>query len=309
MDPVSIGQLARELGGEVRGADAQVQGAVIDSRRTGEGDLFVALAGSRVDGHDYLAQAREAGAAAAMVERWLEDALPQWRVENARQTLARLGTLARERSRAKIVGITGSNGKTTVKEMIAAIAGRCGETLATQGNLNNELGVPLTLCRLDSSHRYAVVEMGCSRPGDIATLAGWTRPDIGLVTNAGPAHLEGLGDLDGVARTKGELFQELPADGVAVVNADDRYAEFWMELAGDRRRLTFGMADAGADVHGEAADGDRLLVRLPDGTRLEVTLPLPGAHNRLNALAAAAVGYALGAPAKAIREGLEALRP
>lgn len=307
MDPVAVRELVQRLGGSLRGGAATVTGAAIDSRRLREGDLFVALRGSRVDGHEFVAAAREAGAGAALVERAVDDPLPQWVVPDTRPALAALGALARERTRAVVVGVTGSNGKTTVKEMLAAVLGRLGPVLATAGNYNNELGVPLTLCRLDGSHRFAVIEMGASGPGEIGRLAALARPRVGVVTNAAPAHLEGFGSVEGVARAKGELYAALPPGGEAVINADDAFAELWRELAGSRRRLSFGMA-GDADVAGELASDGALKIRLPE-EEVAVRLALSGRHNRLNALAAAAVAHAAGAPAADIRAGLESLHP
>jgi len=308
MDAVSLRTLASELGGELHGADAPVSGAAIDSRRLRPGDLFVALPGARHDGHAFVAAAREAGAAAAMVNRVVADPLPQWRVDSCPQTLAELGCRARGASPALRIGVTGSNGKTTVKAMLAAILGGCGETLATEGNLNNELGVPLTLCRLGSQHRYAVLELGCSRPGDIRLLASWSRPQVGLVNNAAPAHLEGFGSVEAVARTKGELFEALPAEGWAVINADDTHAPLWEQQAAHCRVLRFGLANPAADIRGEALADGRLHIALPDGG-VVVRLALRGRHNQANAVAAAATAYAAGAPASALGPGLESVAP
>ncbi|MCS4504708.1 UDP-N-acetylmuramoyl-tripeptide--D-alanyl-D-alanine ligase [wastewater metagenome] len=305
MEPVKLSQLVVALGeGRHRGADAIVTGVVIDSRIAGEGTLFVALPGRHVDGHDFIASARAAGAAAALVARVVDDPLPQWVVEDPAATLARLGARVRAQAPATVIGVTGSNGKTTVKEMIAAILSQGAETLATRGNLNNDLGVPLTLCRLNAGHRYAVIEMGANAPGDIARLAALAAPDVGVVTNAGPAHLSGFGDIAGVARAKGELFAGIARDGVAVINADDDYAPLWRQLADGRRSVMFGTR-GDADIRATAeADGTTILV-LPGGEHLRVRLPLPGAHNRLNAAAAAATALAAGASPAWIVPGLE----
>lgn len=309
MEPVRLRTLASALGGETRGADATVTGAVIDSRRAGAGDLFIALPGSRHDGHEFVAAARDSGAAAALVTRFVDDPLPQWCVDDARRTLAELGCRARAESPALRIGVTGSNGKTTVKGMLASILGRAGPTLATEGNLNNELGVPLTLCRLDRSHRFAVLELGCSRPGDIRLLASWSRPDIGLVNNAAPAHLEGFGSVAAVAGTKGELFEALPADGWALINADDPHAGLWQRQAAHCRMLRFGLGNPEADVSGEATAEGQLRLSLPDGEVRVVRLALPGRHNRANAVAAAAAAWAAGVGAAEIAAGLETVRP
>ncbi len=295
-----------EWTGGTRHGDAVTVGEVgLDSRSLSAGGLFVAMTGTRVDGHDFVADAAARGAAAALVERAGDWPLPVVQVADSRAALQRLGRAWRRRMPARVVGITGSNGKTTVKEMVAAILARRGATLATRGNLNNKLGVPLTLLRLDRGHRFAVVEMGASAPGEIAELAALAEPQIGVVTNAGPAHLEGFGDLDGVARSKGELFAGLPADGIAVVNADDPRAGIWRDLVGERRCLKFGRgADADVRALGETGRG-HFELQVPGG-RHPVRLPLPGGHNVMNALAAAAVAVALEVPLGDIVAGLEA---
>jgi UDP-N-acetylmuramoyl-tripeptide--D-alanyl-D-alanine ligase len=209
-----------------------------------------------------------------------------------------------------VVAITGSNGKTTVRGMCAAILSRIGRTIATRGNLNNDIGLPLTLFRLAAEDRFAVLELGANHPGEIDYLAGIARPAIAVVTNAGPAHLEGFGDLDGVARAKGELFGRLAADGTAVINADDRFAPLWRELAGARRVVDFGLRQPAAvqarwqgDMHGST-----LALDTPLGATT-CQLALPGRHNVMNALAATAAAIAAGAGLEAIRSGLEAFAP
>ncbi|EAR21840.1 UDP-N-acetylmuramoyl-tripeptide--D-alanyl-D-alanine ligase [Nitrococcus mobilis] len=308
MDAVSLSRLVADLGGHLRGPDTEVIGAALDSRRIRSGELFVALTGSRADGHDYLSAARTAGAAAALLERAVPEPLPQWIVADGRGTLAALGCWVREHCAAtQIVAVTGSNGKTTVKEMLAAILARHGATLATSGNYNNELGVPLTLCRLQRRHRYAVLELGASAPGQIRRLTQWVRPSVGVITNAGPAHLDGFGSVAGVARGKGELFETLPDDGIAVINVDDAFANLWQRLARPRRCITFGL-DRRAEVRATTAADGQLELRW-DGRVLPVRLPLLGRHNQLNALASAATALALELPGAAIRAGLEAMRP
>lgn len=301
----SLSKMAQVTGGRVVGGDVEIRGMIHDARRVEPGNLFCALPGERFDGHDFLAQARDNGAEAALVSRSVDDALPQLVVDDVQEAMGRIARAWREHLDVAVVGITGSNGKTTVKEMTAAILAAHGPTLATQGNYNNELGVPLTLARLDPSHRFAVIEMGCNRPGDIAYLAGIARPDVGVVTNAGPAHLELLGSVEGVARTKGEMFSNLPAEGTAVINADDAYAPLWRELAGDRRIISFGM-DGAANVSGILAQ--RLgRVHTPAGD-FEFAPALPGRHNFCNALAATAAAVALDIRAAAIADALEGMK-
>ncbi|MBK1727377.1 UDP-N-acetylmuramoyl-tripeptide--D-alanyl-D-alanine ligase, partial [Halorhodospira neutriphila] len=241
--------------------------------------------------------------AAAVLGRRPVAALPTVVVAEPERALAELGRQARRRAGARVAAVTGSNGKTTVKELLAAILAAEGPTLATRGNRNNHLGVPETLCRLDGHHRYAVVEMGANHPGEIATLAAWAAPEVGVVTNAGPAHLEGFGTVRGVAEAKGELFAALGPQGTAVINADDPYADLWRGLAGARRILAFG-AGPQAEVryrgHGEALE-----LRL-GGVWRPVPSPLLGACNAANAAAAAACAVALGASEAAVAAGIAA---
>ncbi|MFU8832564.1 MAG: UDP-N-acetylmuramoyl-tripeptide--D-alanyl-D-alanine ligase, partial [Wenzhouxiangella sp.] len=227
----------------------------------------------------------------ALVSRPIDHPLPQVQVAD---TLIAMGLVAagwRRRLDITVIGITGSNGKTTVKEMITAILSARAPTLSTQGNYNNEIGLPLTLSRLNTSHRYAVLEMGASRSGDIRYLADLARPHIGVVTNAAPAHLEGFGSLEGVARTKGEMFAALPADGMAVINSDDNFHGLWQDMAAHCRSVSFGLGEQ-ADFRGVALNG-AARIEAPAGT-VDLNLNLPGKHNLLNALAATAVGTHLG---------------
>lgn len=308
MDAMPLSRMIADLGGCLHGLDVEIVGAAIDSRTIQPGELFVALPGRRIDGHDCVSAASAAGAAAALVERVVPGALPQWVVPDAGQMLVALGRRVRQQCGAtRVVAVTGSNGKTTVKEMLAAILACNGETLATAGNYNNELGVPLTLCRLRRRHRYAVLELGASAPGEIRRLTQWSCPSVGIITNAGPAHLKGFGSVTGVARGKGELFEELPENGIAVINADDPFADLWRRLAGSRRCITYGLVRQ-AEVRATVVAPDRLELHW-DGRTLPVRLRLPGRHNRLNALASAAAALALEVPGQAIHAGLEAIRP
>jgi UDP-N-acetylmuramoyl-tripeptide--D-alanyl-D-alanine ligase len=306
MDSIDLRTLGDAVGGEIRGEAAGIRGVKIDSRHCGLDDVFFALPGEHSDGHAFVPELG-GHAAAAVVESWVDAPLPQCRVVSTRGALAALARWNRERSAADVVGLTGSNGKTTVKELAASIFAEAGPTLATQGNFNNELGVPLTLCRLDRRHQYAVIEMGANGPGDIAYLTAIARPRAGLITNAGPAHLEGFGSLQGVAAAKGEIYSGLPADGVAVINGEDRFADYWRSLIGDRRCLSFAADDEEADVVARPDDGELRLI-LPDQL-VSAAFALEGRHNRLNAAAAAALAYALGIPGRAIAAGLAKARP
>lgn len=308
-DTPLLSAAASAVNGVLHGADRTFTGAGMDSRKLAANELFIALPGSRVDGHDFLPVARERGAAAALVERKIADPLPQIVAADTLLALGRLAAWWRTHYTCPVVGLTGSNGKTTVKELLAAILGRCGATLATQGNLNNNIGLPLTLLRLRSSHRYAVIEMGANHPGEIAYLTHIARPDVALINNAGPAHLEGFGTVEGVAHAKGEIFSGLPANGTAVINADDVYTAVWETLAAKQRIVRFGFT-AGSDVSAQwegDATGSRLHLHTPDGSA-HATLHLPGQHNVMNALAASAAAFAVNVKLPDIALGLESAR-
>ncbi|HET6633309.1 MAG TPA: UDP-N-acetylmuramoyl-tripeptide--D-alanyl-D-alanine ligase [Rhodanobacteraceae bacterium] len=297
--------------GELRGeADVRLAGVSIDSRSAQPGDLFVALPGARSDGHQHVAAAAAAGASAALVMRWVDAALPQIRVDDSLLALGDLASAVRARRPARVVGITGSNGKTTVRRLVTAILTGAGPTHASAGNFNNEIGVPLTLLSLPAEARWAVVEMGAGKPGDIAYLAAMARPDVAVVTQIAPAHIERMGSLEAVAETKGALYAALPPDGVAIINADDAFAAQFAGTAGSRRQLRFGFGadvDVGAEALRLDADGSSFMLKTPLGDA-PVALPLAGRHNIANALAAAAVGVALDVPLATIAAGLQATR-
>ncbi|HEY9130119.1 MAG TPA: UDP-N-acetylmuramoyl-tripeptide--D-alanyl-D-alanine ligase [Dyella sp.] len=293
--------------GQLFGVDVDVGGVSIDTRKIVAGDLFVAIKGERADGHDFVAQAAAAGAVAALVTRKVDVPITQIVVDDTELALGDLASAMRAQRDVKVVGITGSNGKTTVKTLVASILSRHGRTHVNAGNYNNELGLPLTLLAMPEDTQYAVLEMGAGKPGDIAYLAAIARPDIGLVNTIAPAHLERMGSVEGVAETKGALYQALPVDGVAVINADDAFASFFGGLAGSRRQLRFALdhkADVGADIVELAMDGSRFVLSTPIGDA-EVDLPLPGRHNVANALAAASIALALDVPLDTIVDGLE----
>jgi UDP-N-acetylmuramoyl-tripeptide--D-alanyl-D-alanine ligase len=293
------------------GPDVRFGSVSIDTRTLAAGDLFVALRGPHFDGHGFLAEAGARGAVAALVERAETGELPIVIVNDTRLALGRFAAWWRARFSLPIAAITGSNGKTTTKEMLAQILSAWGEGVVTRGNLNNEIGVPLTLLRLGRAHRFAVVEMGAGRAGDIDYLSRIAQPDAAVVTNAGLAHLAGFGNIDGVARTKGEIFSALGPDGIAVINIDDPYAELWRTMAGSRRIIRFGMRGA-ADVQARAVRRDADLcyafdLVTPEGTA-PVGLRVPGRHNVMNALAAAGLAHALGATLDQAARGLGAMR-
>lgn len=294
-------EAAQALNAAAVGPDMDITAVSTDTRNLPAGCLFVALKGPRFDGHQFAAKALENGAAAVMVAANANLSVsPALVVDDTLQALGRLAAWHRARMPAKIAAITGSNGKTTVKEMLAAIlAAEAGEdaVLATAGNLNNDIGMPLTLLKLTPAHRYAAIEMGMNHPGEIAYLTQIARPDVALINNALRAHLEGLGSVEAVARAKGEIYAGLKDDGIALINADDPHAALWRGLAGNHSMMSFGFAES-ADV--------RILpgaLATPAG-KIEMTLQVPGDHNLRNAAAAASMALALGVSAAAIASGL-----
>jgi UDP-N-acetylmuramoyl-tripeptide--D-alanyl-D-alanine ligase len=293
--------------GVLQGADADVCGVSTDSRTIKPGEVFVALIGETHDGHDHVAAAAERGASGAIVSRRVDAGIPQVVVADTLHALGDLASAVRAQRDVTVIGITGSNGKTSVKTLAARILARHGATHSNTGSFNNEIGLPLTLLAMPRDTRYAVLEMGAGKPGDIAYLAAIARPRIGLVNNIAPAHLERMRTLEGIAETKGAMYQALPPDGVAVINADDAFAIYFTGLAGSRRILRFGI-DAPADVAAGdirlQADGSDFELRMPSGSA-HVHLPLPGRHNVANALAAAALAHAAGAGLDVIVAGLQ----
>ena len=304
-----LSDVAAAAGGTLMGEDREFTRVTQDTRKLSAGDLFVAIKGENFDGHDFLSQAEKLGAAGALVERKLSIALPQVLVKDARKALGAYAAAWRHGFQLPLIGVTGSSGKTTLKEMIASILRQRGPTLATRGNMNNDIGMPLTLLELDASDRYAVIEMGTSHPGEIEYLVRLAAPGVGVVTNAGPAHLEFLRDVAGVAREKGAMFSCMAADGTAVINADDAHAPLWREMAGNRKVVTFGFSEH-ADFHplptvlGQSEDGSwRFHLVSPFG-ETDVNVSLPGRHNVANALAAAAAAVSAGADLGDVRAGL-----
>jgi UDP-N-acetylmuramoyl-tripeptide--D-alanyl-D-alanine ligase len=316
---MTLCEAARAMQAAYSGTDATFTAVCIDTRTGASGELFFALRGERFDGTDFVPDALAQGAAAAVVARGSADRLDRaplerlMLVDDARLALGRLGAYWRGRCANPLLALTGSNGKTTVKEMTAAIlgvaAGGPEHVLATAGNLNNDIGVPLTLLRLAPEHRYAVVEMGMNHAGEIRYLSTLARPDVALVNNAGTAHLENLGSREAIARAKGEIFGGLVPGGTAVINADDPYAPMWRKTAGACRQIAFAL-DRPADVRGRCrlrADGSTLDLDTPGG-RGTVEIAVAGEHNARNALAAAAAAVAVEVGMDAIVAGLTGYR-
>jgi len=314
MGMLGTSEAARAIHAECVGKDVTFSGVATDSRAIKTGDLFVALKGDKFDGHEFVEKALAAGAVAVMVDHRMPGDMPAIVVADTRLGLGELAAHWRSRFSMPVVAVTGSNGKTTVKEMIAsilqascepAVANAETQVLATQGNLNNDIGMPLTLLGLRKQHRYAVIEMGMNHPGEIAYLSKLAKPDVAVINNAHAAHLEGLKTVEEVARAKGEIFEGLQQDGVAVINADDAYAPLWQKMAAGHRVIEFGLKQAAAVTATcrLSVTGSEVLMRIPQG-EVAVSLQVPGLHNVRNALAATAVAVALNIPGQAIAEGL-----
>jgi UDP-N-acetylmuramoyl-tripeptide--D-alanyl-D-alanine ligase len=315
LKPLSFSELIGPLNARVAGQDAAFDAVSIDSRSVTTGQLFVALTGPNFDGHDYLDQVAAKGAVGALVEREVPGSdLPQLVVADTRKALAQLGALNRNAFIDKpVAAITGSSGKTTVKEMLASILRTRGPVLATRGNLNNELGVPLTLLSLTSEYDAAVIELGASRIGEIAFTVSLTKPHVCVLTNAGTAHVGEFGGPDKIVQAKGEIIDGLDAFGTAVLNLDDKAFGIWRTRAGERKVLSFSLNNAAADLYAsdlgiDARGCPAFTLNSPLGAA-SVQLNLLGAHNVANAMAAAAAAYALEVPLQGIVEGLNNVQP
>ncbi len=291
------------LSASLSGDNVVVRGVSIDTRTLKPGELYVAIKGEQFDGHEFVQAAQDAGAAAIMVHNDVDSQLPQLRVANTQAALGQLGKFWAKRFSIPTIAVTGSNGKTTVKEILTSILQQLGPVLATKGNLNNELGVPLTLLRMQREHIYAVVEMGASHAGEIARLVALAEPDVCIVTNIGTAHLEGFGSVDGIAAAKSEIFAGLKPGGYGVVNADDHYAKSMRDACAHCLKREFGM-DESADVY--PMPGNELVIAA-SGHRLAPRFRLAGEHNLMNALAAVAAVQCLDVQSDSIIAGLEAV--
>lgn len=306
---MSCGEIANILTASLVGEDVIVKGISTDTRTISGGELFIALKGENFDGHDYVDEAVRKGAVACLVEKSVESN-SFIVVSDTLKALGQLSHYWRNKFNIPVVAITGSNGKTTVKEMVASIANEKFRTLATLGNLNNEIGVPLTLFRLSSDVEFAVIEMGANHHGEIAYLTEIAAPDIALVTNAGSAHLEGFGSLEGVATAKSEIYGPLNENGYAIINNDDVFSDVWKEKAKGKNIITFGIKNK-SDVMAEWSSnvaGSKLSVTTPKG-HCEIKLKLLGQHNVMNALSAIAVATAADFTFDQIVHGLEKLEP
>ena len=308
---MTLSAAAQSMQGTLTGTDRVFDGVSTDTRTLEPGQLFVALKGPNFDGNSYVEQAMELGAAGAVVSAGVESSLSRIRVPDTRIALGKLGAAWRRQQSAVVIGITGSNGKTTLKELTAACLAQAGPTMATEGNLNNDIGMPLTLTRIEPQHRFAVIEMGANHAGEIGYLTSLAEPDVVAITNAGEAHLEGFGSVKGVSRAKGEILCGKTRPGVAVLNADDQYFDYWKSLVTDVEVVSFGIdtaADAGAGRIRADSAGSSFEIRI-HGEPVEIRLALPGLHNVRNACAAAAIATSVGVAPEQIQTALERVRP
>ncbi|HMB56333.1 MAG TPA: UDP-N-acetylmuramoyl-tripeptide--D-alanyl-D-alanine ligase [Arenimonas sp.] len=306
MRPLPLSQIASWCEGRHFGADVEIRAVSTDTRNVAAGALFIALRGENFDGHDFVAEAQARGAAALLVHREVDSSLPQIRCADTEEALGELAAGVQQGRRAVVVALTGSNGKTSVKTLTQGILARAGRTYFNPGNRNNEIGLPLAVLDAPEDAQFAIYEMGAGKPGDIAYLASIAPPQVALVNNIAPAHMERMGSLLGIAETKAAIYEALPDDGVAVINADDAFAPFFMQIVGARRSFRFGIendAHVRADHIVASADGSRFSLHTPAGSA-DIALPLPGRHSVMNALAAAALALAAGAPFDAIVAGL-----
>ncbi len=311
MRPLMLSQIAAWCEGRHLGADVEISAVSTDTRTIAPGALFVALRGENFDAHDFVATAQTRGAAALLVQREVDSDLPCILCADTEEALGELAAGVQKDRPAIVVALTGSNGKTSVKTLTLGILSRAGRAYANPGNRNNEIGLPLAVLNAPEDTQFAIYEMGAGKPGDIAYLASIAPPQVALVNNIAPAHMERMGSMLGIAETKGAIYQALSDDGVAVINADDAFAPYFMQLAGARRSFRFGIEND-AQIRASRivfdAQSSRFQLHTPAGS-VEIQLPLPGRHNVMNALAATALSLAAGASLDAIVAGLQHAEP
>ena len=313
---LSLETIALQLKARLIGISIDIDSVSIDSRSLQSGDLYVALKGENFDGHDFIEQAELASASALLVERQVKSLLPQLVIKNTRLALAELAGLWRQKSKATIFAITGSNGKTTVKEMLAAILAINANVLATKGNLNNNIGVPLTLLKLSEKHRYAVIEMGANHRKEIAFSSRYALANIALINNVSEAHLEGFGSLEAIAKAKGEIVAGLKSSGIAILNQDESFYPLWVKMARNRPHYKFSLHDETANVYASdinlTLENNAFITRFNLHTATEIIaihLQLAGQHNVYNALAAATAALAVNISLEQIQQGLASVPP
>ena len=314
MISMSLSRAANAINASYQGNDVVFSGCSTDTRTIARDNLFIAIQGEKFDGHDFVSIAEEKGAASLMLQHEVKHSLPSLMVEDTRKAMGLLAKSWREEMAIPLVAITGSNGKTTVKEMVNTILSQVADVHATTGNLNNDIGVPLTLFGLDKKHRYAVIEMGANHPGEIEWLSSISRPNVAVITQCAPAHLEGFGSVEGVAKAKAEIFSGLQSNGTAIINADDPFAEYWQTVCEHKNQCTFGITAKNVDVSASNIEivseqsATHFNLKTDQGL-IEIRLNLLGQHNVMNALAAAACCLKLDISLSSIKSGLEKVKP
>ncbi|WP_115719994.1 UDP-N-acetylmuramoyl-tripeptide--D-alanyl-D-alanine ligase [Gallaecimonas mangrovi] len=307
---MTLSEIAKAIDAELLGDDISIKAVSTDTRSLSGGELFIALKGEHFDAHDFIENA--AKAAALVVSRKVDSLQPQLLVEDTRLALGQLGRYVKAKVAPLSAALTGSCGKTTVKEMLSCILAESGKVLATKGNFNNDIGVPLTLLRLEGDEQFGVFELGANHEGEIAYTVSLVEPDVALINNVAPTHLAGFGTLEGIARAKGEIYGGLKAGGTAVVNLDDDFAPDWLAQLKNQKTLTFGY-QAGADITAtDVVDSLEAGCRFTLGVgeeKVAVQMPLPGRHNVANAMAAAACAIALGVDLSLVAKGLAQVQP
>ncbi|MFC3120961.1 UDP-N-acetylmuramoyl-tripeptide--D-alanyl-D-alanine ligase [Agaribacter flavus] len=315
MIPVTLGWLAKQVKGQLSTdsvTNMVIEDITTDSRSLSAGSVFIALIGENFDGHEYALDALQKGAAALIVSKPVDSPLPQILVKDTRHALGDIARAVKEKVAPKTIGITGSSGKTTVKEMTASILTQCGKTLATAGNFNNDIGVPLTLLRLTENHRFAVIEMGANHQGEIEYTVNLAKPDVVTIVNAAASHLQGFGSLFGVARAKSEIFSGLQSGGTAVINTDSQFYEFWQGKCDHINTLSFSPNSCKGDFFAKNVsinkDGCAEFELITPVGKIPIRLRIPGAHNIGNAVLAAALSHQVGAELHHIQTGLFNMR-
>jgi len=312
---MTLSALAEQLDGELIGQDTEFSELSTDTRTLPRGALYLALQGEHFDGNSFVGQAQAQGAGAAIVAKRVESDLPMLRVADTHKALGQIASVNRSRSNATVIAITGSQGKTTVKEMLGKIIGISANTLITQANLNNTIGVPLTLLQLTENHGFAVIEMGANSIGEIAYSTGVTQPDIALITNANAAHIEGFGSIEGIVKAKGEIIEGLKEDGIILLNADDAHVQQWVELAADRRIVFFSHSNGTKTADYFAIDvslnekGQVSFQLISPKGDCRISMNLLGQHSVLNAVAASATAMEAGASLSDVMRGLTEMKP
>ncbi len=309
---MQLSELAELLNTKLKGQNAVISSITHDTRELVPGQLYIAIKGHQFDGHDFLQAAIEKQAIGAIVSKDLNLAIPTIQVSDTRLALGKIAANHRSAFDLPVIAVTGSCGKTTIKSMLASILNQMGSTLSPVKSFNNDIGVPLTLLQLNAQHQYAVIEMGANHPNEIGYLSSLAKQNVAVVSNVAPAHLAGFGSLVGVADAKGEIYEALPHDGIAIINSDDEFAGYWQSKIKNRSSITFGIRSK-ADVSAQniilSSEGTPIFNLIyPDGRAL-IHLPLLGMHNVMNALASVAASYAVGATKDALIQGLSKLNP